>query len=142
IISIDGVEANRNAVDQAYLEELAQVAAGKTPEASRPGQVDVARLDAGAAPRIWIRKYQDKLIYVNGKPVNRQKLEQEFVDEIAQRLGSREAAQEAVNGLLPWRAGAGDPDAVQELWETQYKPRLRNVDGKAINEEEVKAQFK
>jgi hypothetical protein len=146
IVEIAGVELNRGAVDAAYIEDLGRIAAGKAPAADAPKTADVARLDPGAAAKIWADHFQDKLFFVNGKPANRRALEQEYVTMIAHSLGfndaARAAAEEALKGLLLWRAGAGDADAIQELWETRYKPRVRRVDGKPINQQEVEAQFK
>jgi len=141
IVYVNGVEANREQVDGAYLAELEQLAAGKS-DAGNLKPANLTRLDPDAAARIWASKYHPKLIYVNGEPVNKQKLEQQFIDELAPLAGSREAAEQALAGLLRTRAALGDAQAIQELWEKDYRPRLRMVDGKPINRQDVEAQFK
>jgi hypothetical protein len=141
IVYVDGQEVNREAVDQAYLAELQQLAAGKA-TSGEIRKADVTRLDPGAAAKIWMSKYAPKIFYVNGQPVNKQKLEEQFVDELAPLAGSREAAEQALAGLLRTRAALGDAQAIQELWEKEYRPRLRMVDGKPINRQDVEAQFK
>ena len=138
IVLVNGRELNREAVDQAFLAELSRLAGEK-------GTTDVTavpRLDPAAAASLWNSNYRDKLYYVNGKPANRQQIEEQFVAELAEKTGSRPAAEATLAGLLPWRAAAGDADAIQEWWERDYRPRLKRVDGKAINQEEVEAQFK